>query len=260
MTHAPEMLGGRVKTLHPRIHGGILARRDSSDDLAALDEQEIEPFDLVCVNFYPFSSIAAKRGARMADAVEMIDIGGPSMLRAAAKNFAHVAPVSGPEQYARVLAELREHGAVSQETRRALAADAFAKTAAYEAAIARWFAEGEGLPGARCRSRSRRCRTSRTARTRTSARRTTARSARAARCSRTSSSCTAASSRSTTSHDLAGALMLLARVHAAGLRDRQAREPVRRRRRRDDRGGVRARARVRPALRVRDGVRASTGR
>ena len=146
VTHAPEMLGGRVKTLHPRIHGGILARRDSSDDLAALDEQEIEPFDVVCVNFYPFSSITAKRGARMADAVEMIDIGGPSMLRAAAKNFAHVAPVSGPEQYARVLADLRENGAVSQATRRELAAVAFAKSAAYEAAIARWFAEGEGLP------------------------------------------------------------------------------------------------------------------
>ena len=67
VTHAPELLGGRVKTLHPRIHGGILARRDSSDDLAALDEQEIEPFDVVCVNFYPFSSITARRGARMAD-------------------------------------------------------------------------------------------------------------------------------------------------------------------------------------------------
>ena len=93
VTHAPEMLGGRVKTLHPRIHGGILARRDQPDDLAALAEQEIEPFDLVCVNFYPFSAIVARHGARMEDAVEMIDIGGPSMLRAAAKNFAHVVPV-----------------------------------------------------------------------------------------------------------------------------------------------------------------------
>jgi phosphoribosylaminoimidazolecarboxamide formyltransferase/IMP cyclohydrolase len=146
VTRAPEMLGGRVKTLHPRIHGGILARRDSSDDLAALAEQEIEPFDVVCVNFYPFSSITAQRGARMADAVEVIDIGGPSMLRAAAKNFAHVAPVSGPEQYARVLADLRDTGVVSQATRRELASVAFAKSAAYEASIARWFAEGEGLP------------------------------------------------------------------------------------------------------------------
>jgi phosphoribosylaminoimidazolecarboxamide formyltransferase/IMP cyclohydrolase len=146
VTRAPELLGGRVKTLHPRIHGGILARRDRAEDVAALDEQEIEPFDLVCVNFYPFSSIAAKRGARMEDAVEMIDIGGPSMLRAAAKNFAHVAPVSDPAQYAAVLDELDEHGTLSPETRQALAATAFAGTAAYEAAIARWFAEGEGLP------------------------------------------------------------------------------------------------------------------
>jgi phosphoribosylaminoimidazolecarboxamide formyltransferase/IMP cyclohydrolase len=146
VTQAPEMLGGRVKTLHPRIHGGILARRDRADDLETLDEQEIEPFDLVCVNFYPFSSIVARRGARMEDAVEMIDIGGPSMLRSAAKNFAHVAPVCAPRQYGAVLAELRSNGALSAETRKELAADAFACTAAYEAAIARWFAEGEGLP------------------------------------------------------------------------------------------------------------------
>jgi phosphoribosylaminoimidazolecarboxamide formyltransferase / IMP cyclohydrolase len=146
VTQAPELLGGRVKTLHPRIHGGILARRDRADDLEELDEHEIEPFDVVCVNFYPFGSIVAKHGARMEDAVEVIDIGGPSMLRAAAKNFAHVAPVSDPGQYALVLAELKEHGVLSQETRHALAAAAFACSAAYEAAIARWFAEGEGLP------------------------------------------------------------------------------------------------------------------
>ena len=146
VTNAPELLGGRVKTLHPRIHGGILARRDRADDLEALDEQDIEPFDLVCVNFYPFSSIVARHGARMEDAVEVIDIGGPSMLRAAAKNFAHVAPVCDPGQYGRVLAELTEHGVLSHETRHALAADAFAYSAVYEAAIARWFAEGEGLP------------------------------------------------------------------------------------------------------------------
>jgi phosphoribosylaminoimidazolecarboxamide formyltransferase / IMP cyclohydrolase len=146
VTNAPELLDGRVKTLHPRIHGGILARRDRADDLEALDEQEIEPFDLVCVNFYPFSSIVARHGARMEDAVEVIDIGGPSMLRAAAKNFAYVAAVCDPGQYGRVLAELTEHGGLSQETRHALAADAFAYSAVYEAAIARWFAEGEGLP------------------------------------------------------------------------------------------------------------------
>ena len=146
VTRAPEMLGGRVKTLHPRIHGGILARRDRDDDLAALEEQEIEPFDLVCVNFYPFGSIVSQRGATMEDAVEMIDIGGPSMLRAAAKNFAHVAPVCKPEQYPAVLEELRAEGELSHATRNRLAAEAFAHTAAYEASIAHWFGEGEGLP------------------------------------------------------------------------------------------------------------------
>jgi phosphoribosylaminoimidazolecarboxamide formyltransferase/IMP cyclohydrolase len=146
VTHAPEMLGGRVKTLHPRIHGGILARRDRTDDLAALAEQEIEPFDVVCVNFYPFDSIVSQRGARMEDAVEMIDIGGPSMLRAAAKNFAHVAPLCLPRQYAPVLEELRRAGNLATGTRQRLAAEAFAYTAAYEASIARWFGEGEDMP------------------------------------------------------------------------------------------------------------------
>jgi phosphoribosylaminoimidazolecarboxamide formyltransferase / IMP cyclohydrolase len=142
----PELLGGRVKTLHPRIHAAILARRDRSDDVAALDEQEIEPFDLVCVNLYPFAKVAAKHGVREHEAVEMIDVGGPSMLRGAAKNFAHVAAVSRPDQYGRVLSELRETGGLSLETRRTLAAEAFATTAAYEAAIARWFADREAFP------------------------------------------------------------------------------------------------------------------
>jgi phosphoribosylaminoimidazolecarboxamide formyltransferase/IMP cyclohydrolase len=145
VTQAPEMLGGRVKTLHPRIHAGILARRDRDDDLAALKEQEIEPFDLVCVNLYPFTSVSGTR-APEAEVVEMIDVGGPSMLRAAAKNFLHVAPVSKPEQYGAVLAELEANGALSEETRRALAAEAFALTAAYEAAIANWFGATETFP------------------------------------------------------------------------------------------------------------------
>jgi phosphoribosylaminoimidazolecarboxamide formyltransferase/IMP cyclohydrolase len=146
VTAAPEMLGGRVKTLHPRIHGGILARRDRADDVATLAEHEIEPFDLVCVNFYPFTDVVARHGVREEDAVEMIDIGGPSMLRAAAKNFEHVAPVSSPTQYERVLAELREHTELTRETRRRLAAEAFATTAAYEAAIATWFADRDDFP------------------------------------------------------------------------------------------------------------------
>ena len=140
------MLGGRVKTLHPRIHAAILARRDRPDDVATLADEEIEPFDLVCVNLYPFSEVAGRYGVREEDAVEMIDIGGPSMLRGAAKNFAHCAPVCRPEQYDALVQELRESGELSLDTRRALAADAFATTAAYEAAIARWFADVETFP------------------------------------------------------------------------------------------------------------------
>ncbi|HET7571950.1 MAG TPA: bifunctional phosphoribosylaminoimidazolecarboxamide formyltransferase/IMP cyclohydrolase [Gaiellaceae bacterium] len=146
LTDSPEMLGGRVKTLHPRVHAGILARRDRDDDVATLQEHGIEPFDLVCVNLYPFEQVAAKKGVGEAEAVEMIDIGGPSMLRGAAKNFAHVAPVCRPDQYGFVLDELRETGALSPETRRQLAAEAFATSAAYEAAIATWFGGRESFP------------------------------------------------------------------------------------------------------------------
>jgi phosphoribosylaminoimidazolecarboxamide formyltransferase/IMP cyclohydrolase len=146
VTASPEMLGGRVKTLHPRIHAGILARRDREDDVEALAEHEIEPFDLVCVNLYPFERVAAQHGIREEEAVEMIDVGGPSMLRAAAKNFAHVVAMCTPEQYGRVLDELRTTGEVSHETRRELAAQAFARTAAYETAIASWFGDRDAFP------------------------------------------------------------------------------------------------------------------
>ena len=116
VTGFPELLDGRVKTLHPRIHAGILARRDHPEDVAALKEQGIEPFDLVCVNLYPFERAAF--GLRLEDeeVIELIDVGGPSMLRAAAKNHAHVTPVCRPEDYEDVLAELREHdGKTSRE-------------------------------------------------------------------------------------------------------------------------------------------------
>jgi len=135
-----------VKTLHPRIHAAILARRDNADDVADLNDQEIRPFHIVCVNLYPFSEVAGRYGVREEEAVEMIDVGGPSMLRGAAKNFAHVAPVCRPEQYESVLAELREDGELSLATRRDLAAEAFATTAAYETAIARWFGDVEAFP------------------------------------------------------------------------------------------------------------------
>jgi phosphoribosylaminoimidazolecarboxamide formyltransferase / IMP cyclohydrolase len=146
LTEFPEMLGGRVKTLHPRIHAGILARRDRDDDVATLEQHEIVPFDLVCINLYPFEQVAAQRGVTESEAVEMIDVGGPSMLRGAAKNFAHCAPICRPAQYTFVLDELRANGSLSPETRRELAAEAFATTAAYEAAIATWFADREPFP------------------------------------------------------------------------------------------------------------------
>jgi phosphoribosylaminoimidazolecarboxamide formyltransferase / IMP cyclohydrolase len=146
LTQVPELLGGRVKTLHPRIHAAILARRDEPDDLSALEEQEIQPLDLVCVNLYPFRETVAKHGVREEDAVEVIDIGGPAMLRAAAKNFAHVVPVSRGPQYERVLEELRNGGELSLETRRELAAEAFSVTAAYEASIAAWFMDRTSFP------------------------------------------------------------------------------------------------------------------
>jgi phosphoribosylaminoimidazolecarboxamide formyltransferase / IMP cyclohydrolase len=146
LTGVAEMLGGRVKTLHPSIHAAILARRDHADDVSTLDDHDIRPFDLVCVNLYPFSEVAGRYGVREEEAVEMIDVGGPSMLRGAAKNFAHVAPVCRPERYGPVLAELQAKGDLSLATRRALAAEAFATTAAYEAAIARWFGDVEAFP------------------------------------------------------------------------------------------------------------------
>jgi phosphoribosylaminoimidazolecarboxamide formyltransferase/IMP cyclohydrolase len=146
VTAFPELLEGRVKTLHPRIHAGVLARRDRDDDLAALAEHGIEPVDLVCANLYPFEQVVAGLDVPWDRAVEMIDVGGPALLRAAAKNHAHVTVVCRPEDYDGVVAELRLRGHVSEDTRRSLAATAFATTAAYDAAIARWFQRGDPLP------------------------------------------------------------------------------------------------------------------
>jgi phosphoribosylaminoimidazolecarboxamide formyltransferase/IMP cyclohydrolase len=139
-TGAPEMLGGRVKTLHPKIHGGILARRDHPADREDMSAQGVLPIDLVVVNLYPFREAVAKQ-LPADEIVEQIDIGGPSMLRSAAKNAAHVAVVVDPADYGPVLAELRQAGRVSDATRARLQARAFAHTAAYDAAIASWLAE-----------------------------------------------------------------------------------------------------------------------
>ncbi len=138
LTGSPEMLGGRVKTLHPKIHGGILARRGLEQDRADLLAQSIAPIDLVVCNLYPFEETVATPGASYQDIVEKIDIGGPSMLRSAAKNHADVGVVVAPADYPVVLAELREQGGLTAATRRRLALEAFRRTAAYDAAIQEW--------------------------------------------------------------------------------------------------------------------------
>ncbi len=138
-----EMLDGRVKTLHPKIHGGLLARRDDPSHLAAIRAAGIEPIDLVVVNLYPFAATVADPGCRLEDAIENIDIGGPAMLRSAAKNYGGVAVVVDPADYAKVLAELKESGAISAETRFSLARKAFAHTAAYDGAIANYLTSRE---------------------------------------------------------------------------------------------------------------------
>ncbi len=141
-TGFPEIMDGRVKTLHPKLYAGLLAVRDESSHLRAAREQEIEFVDLVCVNLYPFERTAAQRGISDGEVIENIDIGGPTMIRAAAKNCAFAAPVVSPESYDAVLAELRESDRkLSLATRESLAAEAFAYTARYDTAIARWFQE-----------------------------------------------------------------------------------------------------------------------
>jgi phosphoribosylaminoimidazolecarboxamide formyltransferase/IMP cyclohydrolase len=147
VTGAPGILDGRVKTLHPAVHGGILARRDLDAHMATIAALGIPPIDLVVVNLYPFEATITG-GAGYDEAVEMIDIGGPAMIRAAAKNHAGVTVVTSPEDYGPVLATLQAEGAIPTRLRRQLAAKAFARTAAYDAAIARWFAGelGEPLP------------------------------------------------------------------------------------------------------------------
>ncbi|OGA06824.1 MAG: bifunctional phosphoribosylaminoimidazolecarboxamide formyltransferase/IMP cyclohydrolase [Betaproteobacteria bacterium RIFCSPHIGHO2_12_FULL_69_13] len=138
VTGFPEMLDGRVKTLHPKIHGALLARRDDPAHLAAIRKAGIEPIDLVVVNLYPFQATVADPDCRLEDAIENIDIGGPAMLRGAAKNHAGVAVVVDPHDYSRVLEEIRASGGVSDATRFELAKKVFAHTAAYDGAIANY--------------------------------------------------------------------------------------------------------------------------
>ena len=145
VTGFPEMLDGRVKTLHPKIHGGILARRDAAADVDALEKHGILPIDLVVVALYPFEATVARSSVTLAEALEQIDVGGPAMVRAAAKNHASVGVVTDPSQYPRVLDELRANGgALSEATRARLAQEAFRRTAEYDAAIASYLSS-EGV-------------------------------------------------------------------------------------------------------------------
>ena len=148
-TGFPEMLDGRVKTLHPKVHGGILARRDVDAHMRMLDLHAITPIDLVVVNLYPFRETVAKPGCTLEDAIENIDIGGPAMVRAAAKNWQHVGVVVDPGDYAALADELaRNHGALGDTTRFALARKAFAHTSAYDGAISNWLTAHDSDGGA----------------------------------------------------------------------------------------------------------------
>ncbi|OIJ13669.1 bifunctional phosphoribosylaminoimidazolecarboxamide formyltransferase/IMP cyclohydrolase [Anaerobacillus alkalilacustris] len=138
VTGFPEILDGRVKTLHPNIHGGLLAMRESADHLSQLEKHNIQPIDLVVVNLYPFQATIAKPDVTFADAIENIDIGGPSMLRAAAKNHKHVTVVVDPTDYETVINQVKEEGSVNNETRARLAAKVFRHTASYDAVIAEY--------------------------------------------------------------------------------------------------------------------------
>ncbi len=145
LTGFPEMMDGRVKTLHPKVHGGLLALRDNAEHVAAMEAHAIGAIDLVIVNLYPFEATVAK-GAERPEIIENIDIGGPSMVRSAAKNHAFVTIVTDPADYAALLAELAAHdGATSEAFRIRMAAKAYARTAAYDAAIAGWFAFGDAF-------------------------------------------------------------------------------------------------------------------
>jgi len=148
-TGSPEILGGRVKTLHPRIHGGILARRDVPQDVTDLEANHIRPFDLVVANLYPFEQTIAKPDVTLAAAVEQIDIGGPAMIRAAAKNFAYLTVLCEPAMYAAYLQELRQQGEVSFEFRAACAQKAFWHTSNYDRAIASFLGSWDSGVGSR---------------------------------------------------------------------------------------------------------------
>jgi AICAR transformylase/IMP cyclohydrolase PurH len=204
LTGFPEMMDGRVKTLHPKVHGGLLARRGVPAHMAAAEEHGIGMIDMVVVNLYAFEATVAKDGVTPEEAVENIDIGGPSMLRSAAKNFESVTVVTDPASYGPLLAEMRSNGgATTLATRRAFATEVFRTTSAYDNAIYSWMVRarrGRGRPSPRrSASSSRSFRTCATARTRTRRLPSTATPTPSRTRSRMPSSCTARSCRTTTS-------------------------------------------------------------
>ena len=245
-------MDGRVKTLHPRLYAGLLAVRSDPEHVAALAEHDIEEVDLVCVNLYPFESTAARRDVGEAEIVENIDIGGPTMIRAAAKNHAYAAVVTSPESYDAVLDELRTSGGLlSTPTRESLAAEAFAYTARYDTAIARWFAEkSEDFPPLHVRAYEKV----------TDLPYGENPHQRAAYYAQVGSR-THVLSQIQQHHgkqlsfnnllDLDAARKIIARLLRARLRHRQAQQPVRRRARRQRAARLRARLRDRPAERLR---------
>ncbi|MBR7025098.1 MAG: IMP cyclohydrolase [Selenomonadaceae bacterium] len=141
LTGFPEIMNGRVKTLNPKIHGGILAVRDNPEHVKQMEENGIEPIDLVVVNLYPFKKTIRKPNVTLEDAIENIDIGGPAMIRAAAKNFKYVTVVTNPERYDEIAQLIKETGEVPLDVRKNLAAEAFAHTADYDAAITKYLSE-----------------------------------------------------------------------------------------------------------------------
>ena len=188
MTGFPEMLDGRVKTLHPRVHGGLLARRDFPAHMAALAEHDINTIDFLVVNLYPFEATVAKAGCTLEDAIENIDIGGPAMVRSAAKNWKDVAVLTDASQYATVIAELKANGKVSDKTKLGLSIAAFNRISQYDGAISDYLSAiqiGDDVPAAtrpprwtcspaRAMAVSSRCKTCATAKTATSKPRCTA--------------------------------------------------------------------------------------
>ena len=247
------MMDGRVKTLHPMVHGGLLSRRDNAGDTASMKEHGIVPIDLAIINLYPFEATVAK-GADYEDCIENIDIGGPALIRAAAKNHAFVTVVTEAADYDALKAEMDAHdGATGFAFRKRLAAAAYARTAAYDAAISGWFAGvlGETFPKRATPSRASSHRRCATARTRTRRPRSTSTAPIRARASPPPTQIQGKELSFNNLNDTDAAFELVVRVRGAGHRHHQARQPVRRVAGRRPARRLPARAVVRSGLGVR---------